>query len=77
MNKNILKLSKFFIRDIIDRFNIFNIENKKFDKKNYMFWLMVIVIFSLSFLTYKIVKPLVEINQQHIFLNIFFTVFSN
>ena len=69
MNKNIKNLTKIFSKDLLSRFDFIDFEKKKINKKTIIFWLFLIVIISISFMSYKVIRFLKEINQATIFLN--------
>ena len=74
MNRKINKifsLSKILLKDSIENFNIFDKDVKKINKKNPIFWLLLIVIVTVSYVSYKIMDGLNSINQVEIFLYIF------
>ena len=74
MNKKINKifsLSKILLKDSIQNFNIFDKDVKKVNKKNPIFWLLLIVIIAVSYISYEIIDGLNSINQVEIFLYIF------
>lgn len=76
MNKNIINLSKIFIKDSLSRFDIYNFNKKKINVKNGFFWLFIVLIIALSLITYKIMEFFNQINQPKIFLNIFLMGYS-
>ena len=66
MNKKINKifsLSKILLKDSIQNFNIFDKDVKKVNKKNPIFWLLLIVIIAVSYISYEIIDGLNSINQ--------------
>lgn len=74
MNKKINKifsLSKILLKDSIQNFNIFDKDVKKINKKNPIFWLLLIVIIAVSYISYEIIDGLNSIKQVEIFLYIF------
>lgn len=76
MNKNIKNLTKIFSKDLLSRFDFINFEKKKINKKTVIFWLFLIVIISISFMSYKVIHFLKEINQTAIFLNGYMMIIS-
>ncbi len=76
MIKNIVNLTKILSKDLLSKLEFINIDNKKANKKSTIFWLLLTVIVSLSFLSYKIVDFLRDINQQVIFLSIYLMIIS-
>lgn len=72
--KKIISLTNVFIKEYYQSLPIFDTSNKKFDKKSIFFWLLAIVFFGVSYVSYEIIKFLKDIGQQQIFLNLFFPI---
>ena len=56
MIKKIKELSKIFIKDYFQKLNIFNKEKKQINKKSIFIWLIILEIFMLIFLSFKIIN---------------------
>ena len=67
MNKNIINLSKIFIKESLSNFDI--IKDKKINKKSSMFWILLIIFLGVSWLSYEIIYNLVGVGKTEIFLN--------
>lgn len=76
MNKNIINLIKIFSKDLLSRFDFVNFEKKKLNKKTIIFWHLLLVSVSISFISYKLIYFLREINQATLFLNGFMMITS-
>lgn len=70
--KKIVSLSTVFIKEFYQNLPVFDIEKKKFNKKSIFFWLMAIIFFGITYLSYEIIKFLSQIGQPEIFLNLYF-----
>lgn len=70
--KKIYSLTKVFIKEFYQNLEIFNKQNKKFNKKSILFWLLAIVFFGITYVSYNIINFLVEVGQEEIFLNLYF-----
>lgn len=69
MMKKIINLTKIFCREYFLNLTIFN-------KKNILFWLIIIINIILGFLSQKCIGFLVDIGQEKIFLEIFFLILN-
>ena len=74
--KNILNLTKIFLKDIFQNTHIVNKETKKVNRKSIFVWLIAIVMITISYLSYEIIKILVASNQPTIFLNSLFLILN-
>lgn len=70
MKKNIINLSKLFIKENNQNFNL--IENKKLNKKSSLFWMIIILFFGISYISYKLIFYLKQAGEPEIFLNGYF-----
>ena len=68
--KNILNLSKVFIRENENNLKLINDENK-INKKSLIFWVYVILFFAIFFLSSKIIDYTIKIGKPQISLNVF------
>lgn len=69
---NIKNLTNIFIKDNNYYLKLFDYKNKKINKKSLMFWILVILIFAITYLSYEVMKFLVKINRPEIFINTYF-----
>ena len=76
MIKRIKELSKIFIKDYFQNLYIFNGDTKKINKKSVFTWLLIITIFAISFLSFKIINWLDAIGQAILFLKIYFPIIA-
>ena len=68
---NIKNLSSIFIRDNNNYLKLFN-KNKSINRKSILFWILIILIFAISYLSYEIMKFLIKVNKPEIFINSYF-----
>ena len=68
---NIRNLSNIFIKDNNYYLKIFK-DDKNTNKKSLMFWVITVLIFAISYLSYEIIKYLIKIEQPEIFINSYF-----
>ena len=76
MIKKIKELSKIFIKDYFQKLNIFNKEKKQINKKSIFIWLIILEIFMLIFLSFKIINFLESVGQQELFLKIYLPIMA-
>ena len=69
---NIKNLTNIFIKDNNYYLKLFDYRNKKINKKSLMFWILVILIFAITYLSYEVMKFLVKINKPGIFIKSYF-----
>ena len=67
--KNIFNLSKLFIRENDVNLKIINMETKKINKKSVLFWVYVILIFGLFYISSEVISYMVKIGKPEIFIN--------
>ncbi len=70
--KNILNLSKIFIKENNNNLNIIDKENNRFNTKSLMFWVFVVLFFGISYISYEIIYYLIRVGKPEIFLNGYF-----
>ena len=70
--KNIINLTKILLTNSFQNPYIIDEKTNKINKKSPFVWLLIILMITISYLSYEIIKKLVYINQTTIFLNIFF-----
>lgn len=66
---NIFNLSKLFIRENDVNLKIINMETKKINKKSVLFWVYVILIFGLFYISSEVISYMVKIGKPEIFIN--------
>lgn len=74
--KKIFNLSRIFLKDSYQNVDIIDLNNKKLNKKSILFWMIFILIFTLFFISQKVIQYLVTRGQQEIFLNVYFMILS-
>ena len=74
MWNKVYNLTKVFLKDTYQNFKIFNNKTKKIDKKSIFFWMILIIIITISFFSYKIIELLVSVGQPQVFLNLYFII---
>ena len=68
--KNINNLSKLFIKENNFRLNIIDDETKKINKKSINFWIYIVLIIGIAYISNKIIYYVVGIGKPDIFLNL-------
>lgn len=76
MIKKIKELTKIFIKEYFENLYLFSKDTKKINKKSIFTWLIIIVMITISFLSYKIIKWLNVRGQATFFLNIYFPIIA-
>lgn len=74
--KNIFNLSKIFFKNSFQNPYIIDKKTNKINKKSVFVWLIIIVMITISYISFEIIKVLVAINQATIFLNILFLILN-
>ena len=74
--KKIISLSKIFIKEFYQNLSIFDRTKMKFNKRSMFFWLIAVVFIGITYVSYEIIKFLVDIGQPSIFLNMFFPILA-
>ena len=74
--KEILKLTKVFFISSFENPYLIDKKTNKINKKSIFVWLIAIVSIVISFLSYKLIEMLVNINMPTIFLNVFFLILN-
>ena len=72
--KKIISLTNVFIKEYYQNLPVFDTSNKKFNKKSIFFWLVIIIFFGVAYLSYEIIKFLVDIGQKEIFINLYLPI---
>lgn len=70
--KNILNLSKLFIKENQSKFQLYDFENKRINTKSLMVWVYALLIFAIIYLSLKIIRYFQDIGKPEIFLNGYF-----
>lgn len=76
MIKKIKELSKVFIKDYFQNLYIFNKDTKKINKKSIFTWLIIIVLITISFMSYKVIDWLNMRGQGILFLEIYLPIIA-
>lgn len=74
--KKIISLITVFIKEYYQNLPIFDTVKRKFNKKSIFFWLVAIIFFGVSYLSYDIINFLKEIGQKEIFLSAYFPILA-
>ena len=74
--KNIFNLTKLFFKNSFQNPYIIDKKTNKINKKSVFVWLIIIVMIAISYLSFEVIKVLVNMNQATIFLNIFFLILN-
>lgn len=74
MIKNITTLTKILLKDLLLKIQFINFDSKKINKKNTVFWFLLTIIITLSFLSYKTIDFLRDINQSEVFLSVYWMI---
>lgn len=72
----IVDLTSIFLRDSYQNIDIINIDNKKINKKSIYFWMIIILLLALFYISEKIINFLISVGQPIIFLNIYCLVLA-
>ena len=72
--KNIFNLTKIVFKNSFENKNLINKKTNKINKKSIFLWLMIIVVVTISYLSFEVISYLVNIGQPVLFLNIFFLI---
>ena len=68
--KIIYKLSKMFFQNSFEGNILLNKDTNKTKKKSLKFWVLIVVLTAITYLSYMLIKELTEINQQVLFLHL-------
>lgn len=71
MIKNVWLLTKISIGNYIENMNIFDMEKRKINKKSSFFWMLIILLIALIFISNQILDELNRLNSIDIFLNVY------
>ena len=76
MFKNIINLTKILSKNLLAKLDFIDADNKRFNTKSFTFWLLLIVVIAISFISLKIVFYLRDIYQTPIFLDTYLMLMS-
>ncbi len=74
--KKIVSLTKVFVKEFYQNLPIFDKKKNKLNKKSIFFWLMVIVLLAITYLSYEIITFLIKAGQPEMFLNLHFFILA-
>lgn len=74
--KKIISLTKVFIKEFYQNLPIFNKAKDKISKKSIFFWLIAIIVISITYVSHQVITFLVDARQPEIFLNIYFSILT-
>lgn len=74
--KKIISLTQVFIKEYYQSLPVFDTSKKKFNKKSVFFWLIAIIFFGVSYVSYEIIKFLVDVGQKEIFINLYLPILA-
>ena len=69
--KNIINLSKMYIIENDESLKIINMETKKINKKSALFWIYVILIFGILYISSEVISFVAKTGKPEIFINAF------
>ena len=72
--KKIFSLTNVFIKEFYQSLPIFDKTKNKFDKKSIFFWMIVIILIGITYVSHKIIIFLVDNGQPKVFLNVYFPI---
>ena len=74
--KKIISLTQVFIKEYYQSLPVFDTSKKKFNKKSVFFWLIAIIFFGVSYVSYEIINFLVDIGQKELFVNLYLPILA-
>ena len=69
--KNIFNLSKLYIRENDTNIKLINMETKKLNKKSALFWIYVVLIFGILYISSEVISFVAKTAKPEIFINAF------
>ena len=72
--KKIISLTKVFIKEYYQNLPVFDNTKKKLNKKSVLFWLIAIIFFGVTYVSYEIIKFLADYGQKEIFINLYLPI---
>ena len=76
MINRIKKLTKIFLKDYYQNLNIFNKENNKLNKKSIYFWLIIIIIACISYISLESILYFNRLGEPILFLKIYLPIIA-
>lgn len=70
----IFSLTKIFIKDFYLNLPIFDRERRKFNTRSIFFWLLIILLVGIIYISYQIINFLMQINQTEIFIDLYLPI---
>lgn len=70
----IFSLTKIFIKDFYLNLPIFDRERRKFNTRSIFFWLLIILLVGIIYISYQIINFLMQINQPEIFIDLYLPI---
>lgn len=74
--KKIISLTNVFVKEFYQNLDIFDKDKKKFNKRSMFFWLVAIIFFGITYVSYEVITFLVDVGQPEIFLNLYFFILT-
>ena len=74
--KKIISLTRVFISEFYQNLPIFDKTKKRFDKRSLFFWMIAIIIIGLGYISYQVIKFLIDIGQPQIFLDLYIPILA-
>lgn len=72
--KKIISLTNAFVKEYYQSLPIFDTSKNKFNKKSIFYWLIVIIFFGVSYISYEIIKFLIDIGQKELFIGLYLPI---
>lgn len=72
--KNIFKLTKIFFKNSFQNPYLIDEKTNKINKKSIFVWLLLINTIAVSYLSFEVIRALVNVNLAPLFLNVFFII---
>ena len=76
MINRIKKLTKIFLKDYYQNLNIFNKKNNKLNKKSIYFWLIIIIIACISYISLESILYFNRLGEPILFLKIYLPIIA-
>ena len=73
--KNIFNLTKIFFKNSFQSPYLINKNTNKINWKSPFIWLLIILMITITYLSMPVIKELIKVNQENIFLNMLFLIF--
>ena len=69
--EKIFSLTKVFIKEYYQNLPVFDTTKRRINKKSIFFWLLSLIFFGVTYVSYEIIRFLVSIGQKEIFINLY------